>query len=692
MKKINFLSKCYSGFKYLTRENQVYYAKILPINNLYTEYKTTILLQDKNNLPEDTLLLHELRYKKQLRACSHLPPFQAMNQEITQLEAPAMLKRYVFGCKLLSLDERIFFAESKEFQQMKCYIHKLYDDLETKYIKIIEENNADVGWFSDCRKIPSDQIVSNYENDRMNLQMKIKAGINYFLNMHVKELPDTHFNSYVQRLKQVTHQHYAKKVYQLFNHFPALIKINSKFNNQLHQHFVTILRETSKEIFNEEYDRQKKNALIIQCIANECYYILNAFTSSLGYSIDFQITNCQYAFKMATIIYKSFTKKNHIKLNDFIKEYSIALTADILQSHNEEMCKLISLYNKQLGYTTTERAAKSLNQMWSYTISSKPLKVAGRFVTRFLDAMGFLQTMNLSTENDIALFFVATHATRISDDVSNVKRVFFAIGRMVLGTIKHELNEANLEPNLKIRELKFAAIILFYTAMIALAAVALSFTGFMALFVGFEFIAIPVAIILIIAAASLATKATFYLINAYREWKHNSINQRMRDALGFSLASEVLTLYKNALKSVDIMLSHLENKTGLIRHELDFKDELENLKITLKKEWKFIRNDKTYPIDEMKKLIKSRIKYIYDKEKCSFSGRLRSEITHRFETQQKGLVHFCTDASMTNHPLSSYKSYAHDKNEFVFFKKRIEKLKNISDKLEEKYDEINSFG
>jgi hypothetical protein len=159
----------------------------------------------------------------------------------------------------------------------------------------------------------------------------------------------------------------------------------------------------------------------------------------------------------------------------------------------------------------------------------------------------------------------------------------------------------------------------------------------------------------------------------------------MQDALGYTLAKEVLALYKNASKSVDTMLAHLDEKTGLTRQELNFKLELEKLKIDLKKEWKQIRDDKTYPVDEMKKLIKNRVKYFYEKEKCKFHALLHKEVIHRFKSQLKNLIDLCTEPLMKKPPLLSYKYYDKNKNAVVFFKQRIKKLKNISDMLEEKY-------
>jgi len=685
MKKIKYLIHCYPGFKYLTPARQAYYAAILPLEHLFQEYQTqstSIVEQDIEDISYDALLLLTFQHRKKLRnAFKHFHIFHMLNQEIVLPETRALLKRYFFGLKLLSNHTQIFLAASEEFQRVKSYIQKLYNNLEEKYIRMIEENNTHHGCFSECRRIPSDKILLDYENDRMHLQMKIRIGVQYFLQIQEKQLPKTNFTSHVKRLNQSIRHHYATRVNQLFRYFPALMKINVKYHNRLYPHFVTLLLESSREIFNETSNKKKKNDLIIRCIAMECYYILDEFTTSFGYSIDLQEINRKHALEMAETIYQAFLKKapQNDLLNDFIKNYKSALVENILHIRKNQGFSFLYKYDNQLSYTYTEHATQSLNHMWSYTISSQPARIASRFITRFLDAFGVLQTMNLSTENDIALFFVATHATRMSEEVSTVKSILFAIARMVFGTIRHELYEASREPNPKVREFKLAAIILFYTAMIALCAIALSFTTFMALFVGFEFIAIPVAIIIVIAAATLATKATFYLIHAYQEWKHNSINQRMQDALGSSLAKEILTLYKNALKSVDIMLLHLDEKTGLIRRELDFKVELEKLKIDLKKEWKYIRDDKTYPIDEVKKLIKNRVKYFYEKEKCKFQGRLHNEVVQRFEVQQEGFLRFCEKS--TSPPF--YKNYLQNKNELVFFKQRIKKLKNISDRLEE---------
>jgi hypothetical protein len=698
MNKVDYLVRCYPGFKYLTHARQAYYAGLLPLDLLFQEYEEALEAVREEEIEEifdDALILLEFKHRKQFRdEFVNLPHFRALNQEIAQPEAQAMLKQYCFGGKLLSNNEQVFFATSQEFQQIRNYIHRLYSDLETKYITIFEENNSHHGWFSDCRKIPSDRILSDLEDDYIHLCNKIRMGVNHLLHTQEIKVPDTDLTNLARGLNQRLHHHYSIKVNQLFHYFPALMKINSKNHNRLHQHFLKLLAETDREIFYSQSDKKKKNDLIIRCIAMECYYILDEFTQSLGYCVDLQEINRTHALEMAALIYKSFLKNNNqnfqLLIDNFIKTYKKVITENILQFKTEHVFSALSTCNNRLGYTYTEHATQSLNQMWTYTISSRPARLAGHFITRFFDSMGFLQAMNLSTDNDIAFFFVAANATRISEEVGYVKRILFAIARMILGTIKHELYEASLEPNSKLRELKLAAIILFYTAMIALAAIALSFTAFMTIFAGFEFIAIPVAIILIVAAATLVTKVTFYLINAYNEWKNYAVNERMRDVLGNQLAREVLTLYKNALKSVDTMLSHLNEKTGLTHQELDFKVELEMLKMDLKKEWKYIRDDKAYPIDEIKKIIDERIKYLYDKEKCRFHGHLQDEVTHRFEAQKQQLTLFCTKPSTGNHqdsPQQSYKYYSHNKNEAVFFKQRIKKLNTISEMLEEKHNE-----
>lgn len=676
MKKINYLKKCYPGFKYLPHARQEYYSELLPVNQLYIEYKTAHAEKD-----EDALLLLEFQHKRHMRNLKHL--FAAINQEIAFHETHWMLERYCFGFRLLHNNEKDFLARSTEFQQMKTYIQKLFIDLENKYVNIIEENNAYQGWFSDCRRIPPDKILSDFENERMNLKVKIRIGLQDFISHHENKLFATDFTRHVKRMTRSIQNHYAKKVNQLFIYFPALMRINIKNHNRLYPHFATILRETDREIFNETSDLNTANALIIRGMAMECYYLLDELTASMGYAIDLQEFNRQYAYVMAKTIYESHQKKHRLKLNLFIKNYEDALLENIINQQKIQLSSFISKYDNRMGYTRKETLVEGIHQMWSYTISSQPAKVAGLFITKFLDAMGFLQSLNLSTENDIALFFVATHATRMSEDLSHIKRLLFAIGRMLFGTIRHELFEASLEPNPRIREFKLAAILLFYTAMITLAAVALSLTAFMTLLAGFEFIAIPIAIIAVIAAATLVTKVTFYLINAYQEWKQFSINPRMQDALGFPLAKEVATLYQSAFKSVDIMLAHLNEKTGLTHQALDFKVELEKLKINLKNEWKLIRNDKNYPIDNIKKIITHRIKYLYDKEKCCLLGKLRSEITHRFGIQRQSFLSFCTDAK--KHALLPYQLFSQNKNEIIFFKKRTKKLKNILDMLENQH-------
>lgn len=685
MSIIDYLIKCYPGFKCLTPERQIYYAESLPFADHYRAYRNALEPYRNDNVPIDVKMLIEFQHKKRLRVESKNKDtiLIALNHEISRNEIHEMLNTFCFGNQFLFETEQRFFAASAEYQQIRQYVHRLYSNLEKKYIRIIEDNNAQQGFFSSCRRISPDKIFSNYEKDLVNLRKSICLEVSYFLQAQTL---------HIERLNQTLNHRYSKKVRQLFHYFPALKKIHLRHYRQRRHFYKTLLLEAERENFFDESMRKENNDLIIKNLAKDCCYILDKFTASLGYLVDLHELNNKHAFDLASIIYNSYLKTNNkdtlkdATLSNFLVNYKKEVIENIWHHETERVFLTLTTCEQELNYTYIEKAAHSLNTMWSSMISSQAGQFAGYFLTRFFDSIGFLQAINTGTENDIALFFVAANAARISEEVGYAKRILIALVRMVFGPIKNELYQASLEPNPSIRELKLAAIILFYAAIIAFAAIALASTAFMTFFVGFEFIAVPIAIVIIIAVATLATKVTFYLMNAYYEWKDYSISQRMRDALGNQVAEEVLMLYKNSMQRVATMIAHLNQKTGLTQQEIDLKVELEKLKIDLKSEWKQIRNDKTFPIDEIKKLIKDRIKYFYDEEKSKFYTRLPNEITHRFEVQQKKLMDFCMQPPNENRVSDpNYKKYIYSQNEVVFFKKRVRKLKNITNHLEESH-------